>query len=481
VTAATDAPRVTPGSSRTLSDTLLLTLLASAQFMVVLDVSIVNVALPAIQDDLRLDAAGLQWVINAYAVVFAGFLLLGGRAADVFGPARLFRLGLVVFTLASLVGGLAQTGPELLIARAVQGLGAATLSPVSLAILTTTFAEGHRRNRAIGVWAAVAGAGGATGAVLGGVLTGYASWRWILLVNVPVGIVGLVAARRLPPDHPHGSATRLDVLGAVLITGAVMTAVYAVVGTQEHGWMSTRTLLALSIALALLVMFVVNEASVASSPLIPGAVLRIRTLATANAMMFLVGAAIFSSWYFLSLYLHTTLGFTPMQTGLAFLPQTLAIVAGAQISSRLVTSIGAKPLVLVGSALSCTGLLILSAIVDHDSYAVAVAPMTLVTLGMGLTFTPLTVAATNGVPRELAGLASGLITTLRQLGGAVGLATMATAAAARTRSLATTSTAVDAATSGYARAFFLQGVCALAAMLIAATLPAAPRPSRERV
>ena len=474
-------------------DWAVLSLVCLAQFMVVLDVAIVNVALPAIRNDLGLTISGMQWVVNGYAIAFAGFLLLGGRAADLYGRKRVFLLGLGLFTLASLVGGLAQNDAWLLGARVAQGLGGAVLAPATLTILTTTFPEGPRRARALGVWSALAGAGGAAGALLGGILTDLASWRWILFVNVPVGVLAFAAAWVLLRDTRDERAPRsLDVLGSVLVTGGLMTLVYAIVSTETYPWGSARTVSTLLIATALLVWFVVHEALFARAPLMPLGIFRRRAVTVSNLIMFFVGAAVFTSWFLLSLYMQNVLGYSPLKAGLAFLPQTAAIIVGAQIGARLVSRTGPRPLLLIGPVISAAGLFWLSDIDAHGTYLrTLLVPGVLVTLGVGLSFTPLAWAATAGVPRAQAGLASGLINTTRQVGGALGLAVLSTVAADYTRSLLISegqppaaasgqasgpvSTAVTSAlASGYGRAFVVASVLALAA---AATALALPKPA----
>ena len=471
-------------------DWAVLSLVCLAHFMVVLDISIVNVALSAIRNDLGLTISGMQWVVNGYAIAFAGFLLLGGRAADLYGRKRVFLFGLGLFTLASLAGGLAQNDAWLLAARVAQGVGGAVLAPATLTILTTTFAEGPRRARALGLWSAVAGAGGAAGALLGGILTDLVNWRWILFVNVPVGVLAMLAAWVLLRDtRDEGAPRSLDVLGSILVTGGLMTLVYAIVSTETYPWGSARTVGTLVIATVLLVWFFVHEARFARAPLLPLGIFRRRAVTVSNIIMFLVGAAVFTSWFLLSLYMQNVLGYSPLTAGLAFLPQTAAIIIGAQIGARLVSRIGARPLLLIGPTISAVGLFWLSRVSADGTYLTTLfVPGVLVTLGVGLAFTPLAWSATAGVPRAQAGLASGLINTTRQVGGALGLAVLSTVAADYTRSLLVaegqpagaasgqaggpTSTAVASAlASGYGRAFVVAGALALAAAVTALALP----------
>ena len=364
----------------------MLTLACTAQFMVVLDVSIVNVALPAIRHSLGFSQPGLQWVLNAYTLTFAGFLLLGGRAADLFGRRRIFLLGLFVFTVASLLGGLARDQAMLIAARAAQGLGGAILSPATLTILTTTFTEPKTRARALGVWSAVAGAGGAAGALLGGILTDELSWRWILFINIPIGITAFLVARLFLSETRSPAAHRsLDLPGAVLVTGGLTALVYGLVRTTSVGWTSWQTIVALLLALLLIGAFLVQEGRIASAPLMPLRLFARRSLWSANLVMFMLAGAIFAMWFFVSLYLQLVLGYSALRTGFAFLPQTIAIVAGAQVSSRAVLKIGPRPLLLMGTLCSATGLFWLSYVGIHTAYWTGLlVPSVLITLGLGL-------------------------------------------------------------------------------------------------
>jgi EmrB/QacA subfamily drug resistance transporter len=461
-----------PAASRpAVPDWAVLALACLAQFMVVLDVSIVNVALPAIRDDLHFSGSGLQWVVNTYAIAFAGFLLLGGRLADLFGQRRVFILGLALFTLASLAGGLAQDSTTLLIARAAQGLGGAVLSPATLTIITTTFTEGHARSKALGVWSALAGAGGATGALLGGALTEI-DWRWILFVNLPIGAVGIVAAVVvLRHDVVRRARQRIDLVGSILVTTGLMLVVYGVVSTEAHGWGSRQVVLPLALGVLLTIWFVAHEARVASAPLVPLGLFRSRAVTGANLTMLCIGASVFASWYFLSLFMQGVMGFSPMRTGVAFLPQTLAIITGAQVSSRIVTRVGPRRILTLAPLVSAVGLFWLSRLdADATYWAHLFVPSVLVTLGVGLAFTPVAVAATSGVPRELAGLASGVVNTTRQVGGALGLAVLATLATARSGAFANPKS-LPALTAGYDRAFAIGAGVAVLAALSARVIP----------
>ena len=454
-------------------DWLVLTLACVAQFMVVLDVSIVNVALPSIKHSLGFSQAELQWVLNAYTLTFAGFLLLGGRTADLFGRRRIFLVGLTVFTLASLLGGFAQDQAMLITARAVQGLGGAILSPTTLTILTTTFREPRARARAMGIWSAVAGAGGAAGALFGGILTEELSWRWILFINVPIGIVAIIAGRAfLLESRAQGERKPLDLTGAVLVTAGLTFLVFGVVRTTTVGWGSWQTVVALVLAASLIAWFLVHEGRVAKSPLMPLAMFERRSIWTANLVMFLLSAAIFAMWFFVSLYLQEVRGYSPLRTGLAFVPQTVAIIVGAQISSRLVLRAGARPLLVLGGVLSAIGLFFLSRLgLQMGYWSDFFVPSVLVTLGLGLSFTPLAYAATAGVPPHEAGLASGIVNTSRQIGGSVGLAALATVATLKTHDVAAAVSSLAALTDGYTLAFRIGSFIALAAGLAALLVP----------
>ncbi len=459
-------------------DWAILAIACLGQFMVVLDVSIVNVALPSIHNELGFSDAGLQWVVNAYTIVFAGFLLLGGRAADLFGQRRLFLIGLSLFTGASLVGGFAQNQGMLIGARAAQGLGGAVLSPATLTILITTFREPAARTRALGAWSAVAGGGGAAGALAGGILTDLISWRWILFVNVPIGVVGLILARLVIPENRNARANhRIDVPGAVLITGGLTALVAGIVQSGSHGWTSVATLLPLLAGLALIGFFMVYQARIAPDPLVPLRLFRSRALAVANGSMFFLASAVFASWYFLTLYLQGPLGYSPLSAGYVFLPQTVGIILGAQVSSRLVGRIGPRPPLLAGCTVSAIGLAWMSRIPTHGAYvANLMVPSVLATLGIGLSMTPLAFSATAGLAPQDAGFGSGLINAMRQIGGSLGLAVLATIAIDHTRALRGAGQAADAAVvSGYGRAFAVSAGFAVVAGLIALALPSPGR------
>jgi EmrB/QacA subfamily drug resistance transporter len=481
------ADRGEASSARIVPGWVVLALVCLGQFMVVLDISIVNVALPSIQADLRFTASGLQWVVNAYTLTFAGFLLLGGRAADLFGRRRMFLVGLGMFTVASFLGGLAQTGSMLIVARALQGLGGAVLAPATLTILTTTFSEGPARTRALGVWSAVAAAGASAGALLGGFLTELISWRWILFVNVPVGVVAVVAARAfLSESRADSQHRRLDVAGALTVTGGLVAMVYAIVRTETYAWTSRQTLIPLAVGLGLIGAFLFIQTRVARAPLMPLRIFRSRQLTAGNAYLMLLFAAMFGTWYFETLFMQRVLGYSPIQAGLAFLPQTILIAAGSQVASRLVTRVGSRPMLIVGTTASAAGVAWLSQITPESAFLGGLlGPFLLIGTGMGLSVTPATVAATAGVPREDAGLASGLLNTSRFIGASIGLAVLATVAAGRTAALLGGSSsslgAPAALTAGYARALVVAWVILVGAALVAAmAIPPLRRPD-ERV
>jgi EmrB/QacA subfamily drug resistance transporter len=461
-----------------LADSIILAIVCLAQFMVVLDISIVNVALPSIQKSLGFTAANLQWVVTAYSLTFGGLLLLGGRLADLFGRRRILLIGLILFTGASLVGGFAQNQGTLIAARSLQGIGAAVLSPATLTILTVTFTEQRARARALGVWSAVAAGGGAAGALFGGFLTQYLSWRWILFVNVPIGIVLFLFARfYLVESRADGPRQRLDLAGSIAVTGGLLALVYTIVHTDQVSWTSHSTLLTGAIAVVLLAAFVVIEAGLASHPLVPLRMFRSRALTVANLVMFCFGVAMFAMWFFLSLYLQQVLGYDPVVTGLTFIPQTAAIAIGATIAGRLAPKVGPRNVLVVGSFFAAAGLYWLSFIQAGDSYwTVACGGGIMATFGMGLAFTPIALSATGGVRREEAGLASGLVNSSRQIGASLGLAVLSTVAATHIAALlaghpVTPEAERVAMTAGYARGFLIASIVALAAGLMALIIP----------
>jgi EmrB/QacA subfamily drug resistance transporter len=411
-----------------LTATLILACLA--QFMVILDVSVVNVALPSMKHALDFSESGLQWVVNAYTVTFAGFLLLGGRAADLLGRRSVFVAGLLLFTFASLAGGLADSRSVLIIARLVQGLGGAVVAPASLSILTSTFTEPKERHRAVGIWGAMGGAGGAAGVLLGGVITDALSWRWIFFVNLPIGLIAAFLSQRMLLEGRNEKATRnFDFGGALTATAGLSALVYGIVRTNSSGWGDATTLLAIGLGVVLLAIFVLLEGRFAKAPLMPLRLFRSRQLSAANAIIGLVGASTFAMWFFLSLYLQDVLHYSPIKTGFVFLPMTTAIVLGSMIASRITMRVGPKRLLVVGMTALAIGIAWLSDIGVHSDYiGELLFPGVLASFAMPFAFIPGTICATSGVKPEEAGLASATVNTARLFGGALGLAILATIA-----------------------------------------------------
>lgn len=448
--------------------------------MVVLDVTIVNVALPQMRQSLGLSVNGQQWVVNAYTLTFAGFLMLGGRAADLFGRRRIFLVGMTLFTLCSLLGGLAQNGGLLIAARTAQGLGAAVLAPATLSLLTSRFSDPQERRRALGAWAATASSGAAVGVLLGGILTDLLDWRWVLFVNIPIGIVVIaLAVIALSESRLEGAKARLDVLGAVTVTLGLAAVVYGIVETDTHPWGSVRTLITLAIGVLLLAAFAVIETRLAAEPLVPFSVFRRRSLAVGNGVAVAVGISLFGTYFFLSLYLQQVAGYSPLRAGAAFLPVGLSTLLGSVVGTRSVVRVGLRRQLVFGPALTAAGLIWLgTALSAGDAYASHIlVPMMLFGLGLGLTAVPMVMAGTQGVPPHQAGLASGLINTTRQVGGAIGLAVMATAASSVTngKHAVGVQAVKSALTDGYDRAFLIGGVVLAVGTLVALALPPAAK------
>ncbi len=416
---------VTAANGKQTSHWLILILLALAQFMVVLDVSIVNVALPAVQSAFHMSQTTLQWIVTAYTLTFGGFLLLGGRNADLFGRRRTFIVGVTVFTLASLADGLAQSGGMLIVSRAIQGLAGAYMSPAALSIILVTYREGHERNVALSVWGAVASGGAAVGVLLGGILTQYLGWRWNFFVNVPVGIFVVITALRILPIHESESEHKnLDLPGAVSVTGGLMMLVYALVKAPLYGWTEHRTLIYFAISFLALAFFIYNE-NRAKYPLMPLKIFRIRNLTGADLLMLFMAAGMFSIFFFTTLYLQEILGYSPVKTGVSFLIVPIAIALTATNVPRLIKKIGYRPILMVAPLVVSSGLFWISHLPVHGTFWGNIAPgMILLGLGMGATFVSATIAATTGVPAEEAGLASGLLNTSQQVGGSLGLAVL---------------------------------------------------------
>jgi EmrB/QacA subfamily drug resistance transporter len=461
---------------------LALALLAMTQFVVVIDASIVNVALPSIGAHLHFARDDLSWVVNSYTLTFGGFLLLGGRMADLLGRRRMFMLGLVVFSAASFAGGVAQSEGWLIAARAVQGLGAAIVSPAALSIITTTFAEGSERNRALGIWGAVAGAGGAAGVLLGGILTSGLSWRWVLFVNVPIGLAAAaLAPRTLAESHGEDGSKSFDIPGAVTVTAGLALLVYAVVEAVNVGWGSTSTLLRLAGAVVLLIAFVLIELRT-RHPLMPFSIFRLRTLRGADIVGLLIGMSLFSMFFFISLYLQDVLHYSPIKTGISYLPLAVGIIVSAGVGSQLVTRLGFKAPLIAGLLLIAAALLWFSQVpATGGSYlADILGPSLLAAFGLGFAFVAVTIAAVTGTRPHEAGLASGLINTSQQVGGALGLAILATVANSRTQSVLHEGVhnATVALTKGYDRAFLVGCGFAVVGAILAAVLISS-RDSRE--
>ncbi|MFI1763008.1 MFS transporter [Streptomyces sp. NPDC020800] len=456
---------------------LVVALACAGQFLVVLDVSVVNVALPSMRTDLGLSASGLQWVVNAYAIAFAGFMLLGGRAGDLYGRKRMFLVGLGLFTLASLGGGLAQEGWQLLLARAVQGLGAAVLAPSTLTLLTAAVPEGPARARAIATWTAVGAGGGAAGGLVGGALVDTLSWRWVLLINVPVGAVVLAGSLTWLTESRAGERRRLDLPGALLVTAGLATLAYGISQTEAEGWTAAATLVPLAAGLALVGLFLAVEARTAA-PLMPLGLFRLRSVASANTAMFLSGSAMFCMWFFMTLYAQNVLGYSPLGAGLALVPSSLAVVLGSKLAPRYLPTLGARNVAVVGALVAAAGFAWQSTMSAHGAYLTSIMiPGILMMLGAGLSATPLAALATSGATPSDAGLVSGLVNTSRTMGGSLGLAVMSTIAASRT---ARTGDGVgaEALTEGYALAFRAgTGVLLGGAVLMLLWLPRKISPS----
>lgn len=403
---------------------VILALLTLAQFMVVLDIAIVNVALPSISTDLHFAPNDLQWVVTAYTLTFGGFLLLGGRAADLYGRRRLFMISVGMFALASLACGVAQSDSMLIITRAVQGLAAAFMSPVALSLVLTEFKEGKDRNRALGVWAAVSAGGAAVGVLLGGVLTQYLDWRWNFFVNVPIGILVVLAAARLLPHHigEETKKMKLDLPGATTATAGLMALVYGLSKAPADGWGSHTVISFLVASAILLVAFVVNE-SRAEQPLMPLRLFKIRNVSGGNLTALAIACTLFSMFFFITLYVQTVLGYSPVKTGLAFLPVTFIIGITSGVVSNVIAKTGHKPFLVAGPVILAVGLWLLTNIRVNGNYMHDVFPgLAVCALGMGLSFIAMTLAATSGVPKHFSGLASGVLNTSQQVGGAIGLA-----------------------------------------------------------
>jgi EmrB/QacA subfamily drug resistance transporter len=441
--------------------------------MVILDVSIVNVALPSIRSGLGFSTTGLQWVVNAYTITFGGFLMLGGRAADLLGRRRVFLFGTALFSAASLLCALASSRGLLIGARALQGFGGAVISPASLSILATSFSEGGERNRALGVWGAMAGFGGASGVLLGGLLTQGLGWPAIFLINVPVGLAVIVASRRVIPESVAEAEHRhFDVSGAVLVTAGLVIAVYGIVRAESLGWGSAGVLVPVALAAGLLGLFALVEGRFAKAPLMPLSILRMPRLRAANLVIALLYSAVFSMWFFLTLYLQQVLHYSALRAGLSFLPMTLSIVVTSALAPRLVARFGVRPVLATGMLSAAVGLALLTGVRPGASYLTTVLPGGLLgAAGLGLSLVPATIAAVQGVSSAQSGIASGLLNTSRLAGGALGLAVLSTLAASHTTAqVASGASKLGALTSGYQLALGTGAVICLAGALAAIAL-----------
>ncbi len=458
-----------------------LALICAVQFMVVLDIAIVNVALPSIQADLGFSQENLQWVISAYALVFGGFLLLGGRTADLLGRRRVFIAGTIIFTIGSLLCGLAWSEMSLIGARAIQGLGAATVTPAALAILVRTFQEGRERNIALGAWGAVGGVGAAAGVLLGGVLTSALSWEWIFFINVPVGAVALVLSPILLTESRDAHGQTFDVPGAVLVTGGLTTLVYAITEGRGWGWTSGTTIAVFALAAGLLAAFIVWE-SRAKDPLVPFSIFRIQTLAAANIAGFTLGTVLFAMFLMLTLYMQQVLGYSPMQTGVAYLAVAGTAVIWANVAAAAVNRVGVKPALVFGMSLLTVGLVYFTQVSVGGSYWTDLLPgFLIIGLGMPFAFVPISIAALAGTARDQAGLASGLFNTSQQIGGAVGIALLSTIAISTTESsIADGSQQPVALTDGFQAAFWVGAVVALDRRSRLGVPRSRPRPAAGR-
>ena len=412
---------------------LALVVVCLGQFMVVLDATVVNVALPSIQTDLGISDANLQWIVNAYTLLFGGFLLLGGRAADLIGRRTLFIAGVVVFSVASLLNGLASSEEMLIAARGLQGLGGALLSPAALAVITTTFAEGADRTKALSIWAAIASGGGAVGLLLGGVLTEALSWEWIFFVNVPIGVAIIFAALRLVPNsRVEGGRRHFDLAGAISVTAGLIILVYAIVKAQDWGWGSASTLGLAAVAVAVLASFIWIERR-SPSPLVRLGLFRMRSLAVGNGVFLIVVGGLFAMFFFATLYMQDILGYSPITTGVGFLPVTAGIMIGATVAQQLIQRVGVRRVLLTGLVVAAAGLAVLALTTSVDgTYLGVLAGLFPMSIGMGATFVSLTLVATTNVAADDAGLASGIFNTSQQVGGALGLAILSTLANDRT-------------------------------------------------
>jgi EmrB/QacA subfamily drug resistance transporter len=479
---ATPAGRVGRAASR-IDPNAVLAVVAFAQFMVVLDATIVNVTLPTIKRDLGFSEQNLSWILNAYTLMFGGFLLLGGRAADRLGRRRLFVAGITLFSGASLICGLAQSEGMLLVARGAQGLGGAMVSPAALSIILTTFAEGPQRNRALAVWGAIAGVGGAIGLLLGGAIVEAISWRWVFFVNVPIGATVLALAPRIVPESRSEAAAEsgYDAEGAIAITLGTMALVFTLIKADSWGWSSGRTIAGFVVAAVLIAAFVAIERR-SRDPLVPLRIFSNRSLAAADTTMLLVAAALFGMFFFCTLYLQQVLGFGPLKTGVSYLPFSLVLIASSSAAARVVDRFTPKPVLVTGLLTTTAGFIVLTRVSGHGDYVSHVLPALVVMgIGLGMSFVPITIAATTGVAAQESGLASGLLNTTQQVGGSLGLAILSTVSTTRlTHALHGGAPLPVALTHGFKGAFTVAAIlCAAGAALALALLPARRREAED--
>jgi EmrB/QacA subfamily drug resistance transporter len=464
---------------------LALLVISGAQLMIVLDATIVNVAIPTIHRSLHFSPSNLQWLITGYSLTFGGLLLFGGRTGDLYGKRRMFMVGITVFAVSSLLGGLAQSDIWLIITRGLQGIGGAIAAPTALSLIATNFPEGAPRNRAMGVYAAMSGGGGAVGLLVGGLLTSYVSWRWIFFVNVPIAAIVLFLAPRALNESQTTSG-HLDVPGAISATGGMLSLVYGLSNASSHSWASLGTVIPLIVAVVLLVAFGFVETK-SDEPLMPLRIFSNRNRSGSYAMMLCIGIGLFSMFFFLTQFLQNVLGWSPIKTGVGFLPMTAGIVVAAGAASQLVGRIGIRMPLIIGSGGAVVGLIWLSRITTTSGYLDLLGPLLIISLGIGLVFVPLTLTAVSGVRPHEAGLASALLNTMQQVGGALGLAVLATVAIDATKNKAQSLRAAShghlsgaassvATTHGYTTAFEVSAVIAFFGFLVSVLVIRAPHP-----
>jgi EmrB/QacA subfamily drug resistance transporter len=462
---------------------LALAVISGAQLMIVLDATVVNVAIPTIHHALHFSLTNLEWLITAYSLTFGGLLLFGGRTGDLYGKRRMFMIGITIFAVSSLLGGLATNDVWLIMTRGLQGIGGAIAAPTALSLIATNFAEGRERNRAMGVYAAMSGGGGAIGLLLGGILTSYVSWRWIFFVNVPIAAVVLFLTPRAL-NESQSTSGHLDVPGAVTVTGGMLSLVYGLSNASSHSWGSTATIISLVAAVVLLTAFGFIEQR-SKEPLMPLSIFKNRNRSGSFAMMLCVGITLFSMFYFLTQYLQNILGWSPIRTGVGFLPMTAGIIVSAALAARYVGKIGIRIPLLIGPAAATIGMLWITRITVTSSYLDILGPLVVIAVGMGFSFVPLTLVAVSGVEPNEAGLASALLNTMQQVGGALGLAVLATVAIDATKSKyqslnQTTKLARNVATThGYTTGFFVAAGISCIGLLISLTVIRVPTNAPE--